>query len=195
MPQRRQTNISKATLWHLQELDMPNWCTNYLDVTGPDADLQRFKMKVNTNESCFDFNSFVEYPAIYADADARFAEYMELPIEERRALSTPEDGFNRGGYQWCVDNWGTKWPAQMAVLEEHGGTLSYWFETAHTPPIPLLIAASKEFPSLEFQLDCDLEIGYHAVFVIHAGELTYESWETEEEYDLIEKGPATDTDT
>ena len=67
-----------------------------------------------------------------------------------------KDGYNRGGYDWCIKNWGTKWGLYevelVEDLSEHG-RLEYTFCTAWAPPILVIQAMSKQFPSLSFAMD------------------------------------------
>jgi hypothetical protein len=67
-----------------------------------------------------------------------------------------KDGYNRGGYDWCITNWGTKWGLYDIELTDDGsesGSLAYTFQTAWSPPVPVIQAMSKQFPSLTFALD------------------------------------------
>lgn len=41
-------------------------------------------------------------------------------------------------YDWCIDNWGTKWNASEIEGEEYGNTLTYRFDTAWDCPRPLV---------------------------------------------------------
>ncbi len=51
-------------------------------------------------------------------------------------------------YEWCIRNWGTKWNACDPdwCLEE--GIL--YFQTAWSPPIPVIEALAEKYPDLEF---------------------------------------------
>ena len=76
----------------------------------------------------------------------------ELPIPFS-AMGTGE----RMGYDWCIDNWGTKWGAYRVVLKdesEHGeGEISYQFNTAWEPfSNQVSIAMASVFPTLRFEL-------------------------------------------
>lgn len=67
------------------------------------------------------------------------------------------DGFNSGGYEWCCENLGTKWGICRAEIEdetdyEGESELRYSFETAWSPPSPVIIRMSVLFPSLKFEL-------------------------------------------
>lgn len=67
------------------------------------------------------------------------------------------DGYNRGGYEWCLENWGTKWGLYDVEKVDDGnmeeGPLVYFFLTAWSPPLPVILAMSVKFPTLEFDLD------------------------------------------
>jgi len=63
-----------------------------------------------------------------------------------------KDGFNSGGYEWCVKNWGTKWGfvevSDCAFSRSH----QFWFDTAWSPPVPLIRSLGEQFPKLTFSL-------------------------------------------
>jgi hypothetical protein len=139
---------------------MPNWCENDLTVEGPKDAVEEF-LKFAEGESPFDFDRFIPYPEEYRRPDeiaaAWYREHAERPDADW--ASRPVDGFNSGGYEWCIANWGTKWPARRVDREgpEVGfpeGTLSvvFHFDTAWSPPLPVVRKAAELFPSLSFEL-------------------------------------------
>lgn len=135
---------------------MPNWCVNKLTVKGPKQDIQAFFDKAKNSEpvkdvidalegeerSLFDFNVFVPYPEHYAKADEAY--HKAGGFSQRKV----KDGYNNGGYAWCISNWGTKWNASST--KRKGNMLQ--FETPWSPPMPVLKAASEAFPTLTFRL-------------------------------------------
>lgn len=61
----------------------------------------------------------------------------------------------RSWYDWNVENWGTKWDAchvdvDFTNLDE--GTLVYRFDTAWTPPIPVVQAMQAALPNMRIRL-------------------------------------------
>ena len=70
-----------------------------------------------------------------------------------------KDGFNSGGYDWCLQNWGTKWGICDSEKQEEYGwegkedkEVMYKFQTAWSPPNPIILRMSKLFPDLEFEM-------------------------------------------
>ena len=95
----------------------------------------------------FDFNNFIPYPENFEqqDNDAR-----TLTPEEFAAKYPPDkgdfpkDGYNTGGYEWCIANWGTKWGASEVVwVPEH---MTLYFMTAWGPAFPIISEIHKRFP-------------------------------------------------
>ena len=138
---------------------MPNWCENDLAVRGPSDAVKGF-LTLAEGESPFDFSKLIPYPEHFrrldAIADAWEREQAEKP-EKERGGPRPADGFNSGGYEWCVKNWGTKWPAVAVKIEARKETAAglevvIHFSSAWTPPKPVISRASELFPSLRFVL-------------------------------------------
>lgn len=112
----------------------------------------------------FDFNTIVPYPEELRKRDENYA---TLSREEFEAIyptnsddgfagklkkdSPSLDGFNNGGYHWCVQNWGTKWPASKPVWVKEHSTL--YFATAWGPAFPIISALHKRFPKLTFNYE------------------------------------------
>lgn len=170
---------------------MSNWCENELYISIPDAtdeeegkkEIQRFKefaaTKKGKETNLLDTNKFVPYPAKYRKADEahRKAE-EELSTGRKEGLVAthdrlPKDGFNNGGYEWCTENWGTKWGICNAELVNDGDTyLDYEFRTAWSPPEPVVHAMSKKFPKLKFDLRYfEGGAGFNGILICENGEI------------------------
>lgn len=51
-------------------------------------------------------------------------------------------------FDWCCRNWGTKWNACNAEWDLDNGTLV--FQTAWSPPIPVIETLAEKYPDIEF---------------------------------------------
>lgn len=167
---------------------MPNWCECDLEVEGPAdrvaAFLEFAKGTEDREITPFDFNRFIPYPDEYRRMDAEYAAWAahkpwaERTPEER--ANPPKDGFNSGGYEWCIENWGTKWNACRVALGERGEwdgevTQAVHFETAWSPPEPVVRKAAELFPDLTFTLryfECGA--GFNGMLRLEGGEVTFD---------------------
>jgi hypothetical protein len=139
---------------------MPNWCSCDLDVTGPQAERDklveaaRSKEAVDGKVSVLDASNFIPYPKKFRDQD-EVARAWDKAHKDDRPLSwreRPKDGFNSGGYEWCIENWGTKWNFCRATVVSRIEEVVFGFETAWSPPIPVIEKMSAMFPKLGFKL-------------------------------------------
>jgi hypothetical protein len=134
---------------------MPNYCENDLYVSGPGQDIRAFmdhvKGEYGGKPLVFDFNALVPEPDVCPPLDP--------------------GGIDLG---WHVTNWGTKWNALWPVLLEMDcdeGSAELHFSTAWSPPRPVILAAARRFPSLQFRLEYfETAIGFHGRYTCEAGE-------------------------
>jgi hypothetical protein len=101
-------------------------------------------------------------------------------------------GFNNGGYNWCVQNWNTKWNfCDVEIVDEYNDEednpedpeygIVYTFSTAWAPPIPVIEKMSQDFPDLRFELKYyEMGMGFQGTTIWKAGEVLFEE---EEDYD------------
>ena len=92
---------------------MPNWCSNVLKITFADEDQQdSFMNKVDR---------------VKKKKEGLFSQFIPMPKELEET-----DGW----YQWCLDNWGTKWDVDHNDLrvKEKRGSVKLSFDTAWGPP-------------------------------------------------------------
>ena len=96
-----------------------------------------------------------EFQRLDEIAEAWLKEHAERPDYDWRLQ--PKDGFNSGGYDWCVANWGTKWPASRVEVEgpvtgydEKTLEVVFHFDTAWSPPMPVIKRAAELYPALRF---------------------------------------------
>lgn len=167
---------------------MPNWCECDLTIEGPTVRVREFlefaRNRDEAEPSDFDFNRFIPYPEEWEEMDRVAAlariRWQELPPEERERTPWPKDGYNSGGYEWCVENWGTKWNAKEPRVEEqyeHEGELTalVMFETAWSPPLPVVKKASELFPDLAFTLKYfEAGAAYNGRYRCEGGAVTYD---------------------
>ena len=139
---------------------MPNWCENDLVIEGKLDRLQEFRERMKGkdrygDETYLNAEVLIPYPEEFRKMDEATALFLkEHPNDWTNA---PKDGFNSGGYEWCVENWGTKWGfchVQEPELQGYGdeGTLIYHFDTAWSPPEPLVKKMGELFPDLTLDL-------------------------------------------
>jgi hypothetical protein len=129
---------------------MPNWCSNILEASGPEEEVCRFLEETGPVLS--------------------FDRIIPMPEELRDTVSPPRPPYNAGThaltlwqqrqaellkkygaadwYDWAVQNWGTKWDADAVQQEECG----YSFDTAWSPPFPVIAALAAKYSKLRFSL-------------------------------------------
>lgn len=148
---------------------MPNHCSNDLYVDGPELEVKRFMAFVGANKDTpeFDCDKVIPYPEKFKQMDEESKAFSfwstsadgfseEKREELRKAYEakcgTTNDGFNAGGYDWCVHNWGTKWGAYEVEVYQHPkrGTC-ITFKSAWSPPTPVIRKLFKLFPTLHFE--------------------------------------------
>ncbi len=158
---------------------MPNWTENELTITGPDVQKVLNAIcslnPLDEDMQVLDFDRIIPYPAQFKELDLLNIEYqgkyhaieMDDPQSQAKHESlaseygvepgTPclQDGYNSGGYEWCCDHWGTKWNATRPVLTLHQEPMKAFieFDTAWSPPLPVIEKLAEMFPDHEFTLN------------------------------------------
>ena len=125
---------------------MPNWCENELIVRGKQEKIDKLVDFMKSEDNEFDFNKIVPYPTKYKQLDLIAKVYEEEHPNDFKGR--PKNGYNQGGYEWCNDNWGTKWNACDVILKDN----KYYFNTAWSPPEPVIKKLSEKFPDLTLTL-------------------------------------------
>ena len=127
-------------------------------------------------------NKFIPYPKEYADADKAAYEWEKNKTPESDWKDRPKDGFNSGGYEWRLKNWGTKWgiyDAHMvnSKLDAKKGWLKYNCNSAWSPPNQVIEAMGKKFPTLKFSMKYyESGMGFKGTFVMERGEVVKDEY-------------------
>lgn len=131
---------------------MPNHVDCSLRIHGKKSQIHNFFLAVEGSEATIDANKIIPYPKEYKDRD----EKAEKHNEEVRKTGKGEwmkDGYNSGGYDWCLKNWGTKWGMyDFTEVKYFERSAVIGFQTAWSPPIPLITKLGEMFPELTFTL-------------------------------------------
>lgn len=160
---------------------MPNHCSNDLYVSGPVAEVERFLEKAVTLDknggATLNEDFIMPYPKAFNDLDELSRnwqknfddawqlanamnpnlDYSTFYMEYTREHPRITDGYNAGGYEWCIENWGTKWGSYNGAepkLTKTGNTakLKLTFDTAWGPyGEGFMIQCSNLFPDLELK--------------------------------------------
>lgn len=132
---------------------MPNHCHNDLYIEGPANEVDALLALIGADQTPpqFDFDVLIPYPAHWAKLDKDMESLGYKGFEDRYGKGA-KDGFNSGGYEWCIENWGTKWGAYDVARRDYDGKC-ITFQTAWSPPRPIIVALAKRFPtcSLHFE--------------------------------------------
>lgn len=164
---------------------MPNWCDNELVISGERDEIEKFKEEAAGENGCLDMEKFKQYPEMFKRQDLIAEENNKKITDELNNMSEEErreylkthsfmkDGNHSGGLEWLLKNWNTTLNFCGPRLEredEYG--IFYSFYTAWSPPIPIIIEMSKQFPELFFELryfEAGMEFNGH--LIVEEGEI------------------------
>lgn len=119
---------------------MPNWTKNHVIIKADKDTIAKIKSLVTTEKNAFSLNAIV-------------------PMPEK--LPEAKDGKFPAWYDWCVENWGTKWETREAKFIRGGvRVLHYKFYTAWADPGNALEALSKLFPTATITNEAEYEGGW-----------------------------------
>jgi hypothetical protein len=137
---------------------------------GEEEDIKTFKERF-MDKGNIDARKIIPYPKEYELLDKvneGGAKYEPTEEEKRQLIlmelegkyDTSRDGYNQGGYEWCVDNWGSKWGFCDCIVDrEEENCLEISFKTAWSPITPLIERISKEIPNLKVSYSAEEESG------------------------------------
>jgi len=147
---------------------VPNWCMNTLTVRGEEAPLGKFKeaAQATVTHRVDPLQTPVYLPLSF--------EALCPSPDEMNPLKNPE---GKGWLEHRIRAWGTKWELDdQTQVEDWPDMLRYDFDTAWTPPLPVVVVASESHPDLQFELvyaepGCD----FSGRVLIQAGEILEQS--------------------
>ena len=103
---------------------MPNWCSNFVAITGPKERIAELKDAYDRGEFC---NAVIPVPQELKDAVADGSTNEALIAKY---------GYS-SWYDFCVNRWGTKWDFGgdgAADINDAGECLTIYFDSAWSPP-------------------------------------------------------------
>lgn len=140
---------------------MPNWCDNTLVINGEPERVTEFLEIIKSEDAVIDFDTLVPMPSAL------------------RGRKSPDDQGAVTWYEWSVENWGTKWNACDAYIDEEGkGDAVILFQTAWSPPVPWIEKVIKYFPWLSFELWWEEGgMGFAGIMEASNGEYSISEWD------------------
>lgn len=129
---------------------MPNWCENYLELEHDDpAMIERAK---NAYANGTLINEFCPVPAdlhITAGREGDDDDPKQIALEDKEKSNREKYGY-ANWYDYCVNEWGTKWDVggDDMLTEDGPNALRMNFNSAWAPPI----AAMEKFMDLGFRV-------------------------------------------
>tara|TARA_A100000172_G_scaffold79911_1_gene68105 strand:- start:31 stop:471 length:441 start_codon:yes stop_codon:yes gene_type:complete len=128
---------------------------NRVSISGSEEDIKKITKLVSTKESALSFDNIIPTPNWKEIPN----EKGELPVKKEikndegeviRTTNNFPDGTNDSrGYNWQIENWGTKWDAScVEVVSEGTDYIEYEFATAWSPPEPIIDKLREDFPDI-----------------------------------------------
>tara|TARA_R110000772_G_scaffold163841_2_gene275275 strand:+ start:419 stop:997 length:579 start_codon:yes stop_codon:yes gene_type:complete len=99
---------------------MPNWCSNSITISGSTDTIKQLWDDAHVGDDFGLLNAMVPMP------------------KELEGTTAPSEEAN--WYEWCIENWGTKWDITdegLEYIDNGDGTsvIAGWFDSAWGPPI------------------------------------------------------------
>lgn len=193
---------------------MPNWVFNSLCVSGEPESIAKLKEQVNQpfskehDEWVFETKSYVRTEISFNNPVFAFWNIVRPP-EDKMDEYNGRHGYSQEGrtgdteFNWYNFNnreWGTKWDVAIhnneeysdtEIMDEGSGFIIYKFNTAWSPPFPVIQELSKQYPDLIVDLEYEEEQGWGGEITFRNGEIIdqkeYDNRCSEcDEYDVME---------
>jgi len=116
---------------------MPNWCANAIAIKATEYESARMIRELDNHlkEGGGLISFFLPIPPELNDP--RTGSFGGEDADEKDALrqSLLEKYGCSGWYDWCLNNWGTKWDTKPDDFFLDGDSMELYFDTAWSPPI------------------------------------------------------------
>ena len=193
---------------------MPNWVFNSLAISGEPELIAQVKFQVSQpvtkmiDEFNFDTKTYSRQEITMSNpvfsfwnitAPTDLEAYNKQP-EFKASFDEMMGGIGNDWYSFNNRNWGTKWDVGRFDTDEYSDTelindesnfLLYRFNTAWSPPFPVIQELSRQYPDLVVDLEYEEETGWGGEITFKNGEIIdqkeYENRCPEcDEYDVME---------
>lgn len=168
---------------------MPNWCSTHMKVVGDDHEIKKFLDGIAKDDAGNYSILKTYYPCPEKLYDTIHGFFRDEDHQASLVVVHAENIANYGyadWYDWCVDNWGTKWgDCETELLFYSVGEAVFTLDSAWSPITKGMEEISKKFPNLYFAFDHIEEAGFYAGSeLIHNGKVIAEAFfSPEEEYE------------
>ena len=122
---------------------MPNWCSNYLEISGNKEVIQKIHKEIKGGK---------EYPKLFSlfypiPEELNDAIVTHLPSKTDDKISELVKKYGaEDWYYWSINNWGCKWDARDIHIEESNDVfLHLCFNTPWSPPIDFYTKLANEY--------------------------------------------------
>jgi hypothetical protein len=164
---------------------MPNWVTNEVTFTFDMSHQKRkFLDLVKSDDNPFDFDKIIPMPKIFNDIcqsksggnglkwhyqDSTKPNGVGERLTELEVSRLKKEHGTLGSYDWCCENWGTKWNSVHHVEtgnDDYDDELYVWFgfNTAWSAPTPIAHFLKHKFEGIKFRWfyrdESDMFCGY-----------------------------------
>lgn len=162
---------------------MPNWVYNNLSITDPSGkhtdDVTRLMAQVGATytvrTASYASGTFEVIDVEVRDPGLSFWNIVRPEGEDSKKYeeSIGASGAMPHWYDWNCENWGTKWDASDVNIQDHAADhKQITFSTPWSPPLPVLVTLSEQYPKLHIELEWEEEQGFGGTFVFTGGEAT-----------------------
>lgn len=148
---------------------MPNWCYNSATISHDNPEM--IKRLVDASESGI-LNAFIPCPKELLEQTA--------PASGDVASENVKKYGASDWYNWCVENWGTKWDITSDSLDlfDDNKTVSISFDSAWSPPIEAYVKLAE--------MGFEIEALYHEPGMSFAGSWDNHNGDIYYEYDFTD---------
>ena len=129
---------------------MPNWCENTLSIMADKEDMKELK---NLLDETLEFSKDNNCATNLLSAIIPMPKELEDTIKGRTKEKPNGDKYN--WYDWCCNNWGTKWDVDCQDYIIEDDYMEFSFNSAWAPPVAWLEKVASLFPDLHFSLKYD----------------------------------------